>query len=75
MMDFKEALQIINEMISETSEKKYDGILVKRLEASNTLDEGRTTNQTHIAITGEQMNIFPYLMAEGYFNCNYDELV
>ena len=73
MMDFKEALQIINEMISETSEKKYDGILVKRLEASNTLDEGRTTNQTHIAITGEQMNIFPYLMAEGYFNCNYDE--
>ena len=44
MMDFKEALQIINEMISETSEKKYDGILVKRLEASNTLDEGRTTN-------------------------------
>ena len=38
---------------------RYDGIAVKLLEASNTLDEGRTTNQTHIAITGEQMDIFP----------------
>lgn len=72
-MDFKEALLIINEVLPETSGRKYDGILVKRLEASNTLDEGRTTNQTHIAITGEQMNIFPYLMADGYFNCEYDQ--
>lgn len=72
-MDFKEALVIVNEVLPETLGRRYDGILVKRLEASNTLDEGRTTNQTHIAITGEQMNIFPYLMADGYFNCEYDE--
>lgn len=72
-MDFKEAQIIINKVISATKGKKYDGIVVKRLEASNTLDEGRTTNQTHIAITGEQMNIFPYLMADGYFNCEYDQ--
>lgn len=71
-MDFKEALDIVNEVLSETSRRQYDGIIVKRLEISNTLDEGRTTNQTHIAITGEQMNIFPYLMADGYFNCEYD---
>ena len=58
-MDFKEALVIVNEVLPETLGRRYDGILVKRLEASNTLDEGRTTNQTHIAITGEQMNIFP----------------
>lgn len=32
---------------------EYDGFIVKELKASNTLDEGRTTNQTHIAITGE----------------------
>ena len=56
-MDFKEALVIVNEVLPETLGRRYDGILVKRLEASNTLDEGRTTNQTHIAITGEQMNI------------------
>lgn len=47
----------------------YDGIIVKKLEASNTLDDGRTTtNQTHIAITGSQMDIFPYLRSDGYFN-------
>lgn len=72
-MGFKEAIMNICEILPEIADRKYDGILVKRLEASNTLDEGRTTNQTHIAITGEQMNIFPYLMAEGYFQCGYDE--
>lgn len=72
-MNFREALSIINEILPITEEKAYDGILVKRLEASNTLDEGRTTNQTHIAITGSQMDIFPYLRANGYFNCNYTD--
>ena len=45
----------------------YDGVIVKALAASNTLDAGRSTNQTHIAITGAQMDIFPYLCADGYF--------
>lgn len=72
-MNFSEALEIIKNIIPTCSEKEYDGIIVKRLEASNTLDEGRTTNQTHIAISGEQMNMFPYLMADGYFKCNYDD--
>lgn len=72
-MNFTEAMEIIKNIIPECSAKEYDGIVVKRLEASNTLDEGRTTNQTHIAISGEQMNMFPYLMADGYFKCNYDD--
>lgn len=72
-MNFSEALDIISNIIPECTSKEYDGIMVKRLEASNTLDEGRTTNQTHIAISGEQMNMFPYLMADGYFKCNYDD--
>lgn len=72
-MNFSEALDIISNIIPECTSKEYDGIIVKRLEASNTLDEGRTTNQTHIAISGEQMNMFPYLMADGYFKCNYDD--
>jgi len=71
-MEFIEALEIIRHVIDGLSNNEYDGIIVKRLEASNTLDEGRTTNQTHIAISGEQMNIFPYLMADGYFECEYD---
>jgi hypothetical protein len=51
----------------------YDGVIVKRLEASNTLDKGRTTKQSHIAITGSQMDMFPYLRADGYFTEDYDK--
>lgn len=72
-MNFTEALEIVRNVVTGNVQNVYDGIIVKRLEASNTLDEGRTTNQTHIAISGEQMNMFPYLMADGYFKCNYDE--
>ena len=32
-MDFDEALSIINQIFPETSGIKYDGIIVKRLEA------------------------------------------
>lgn len=72
-MDFSEAIKAVKKIIPELQSIEYDGIAVKRLEASNTLDEGRTTNQTHIAITGEQMDIFPYLMADGYFNGDYEK--
>lgn len=72
-MEFHAALEIVKHIIDGLNDADYDGLIVKRLEASNTLDEGRSTNQTHIAISGEQMNMFPYLMAEGYFQCNYDE--
>ena len=72
-MEFTEAIEIIKNIVPESSVNEYDGIMVKRLEASNTLDEGRTTNQTHIAISGEQMNMFPYLMADGYFKWDYND--
>lgn len=72
-MDFNKSLDIVNEVIPESRNQKYDGLIVKKLEASNTLDEGRTTNQTHIAITGKQMDLFPYLAAEGYFGTDYEE--
>lgn len=72
-MEFTEAIEVIKNIIPESSANEYDGIMVKRLEPSNTLDEGRTTNQTHIAISGEQMNMFPYLMADGYFECDYND--
>ncbi len=71
-MVFNEAIRIVSDVLRSTgtriNENGYDGIIVKKLEASNTLDDGRTTNQTHIAITGSQMDIFPYLRSEGYFN-------
>ena len=71
-MDFNSTIQLIASILNSTgttiNTDDYDGIIVKKLEASNTLDENRTTNQTHIAITGNQMDIFPYLRSAGYFN-------
>lgn len=63
-------LENINVKIANRN--KYDGIMVKELKASNTLDKNRSTNQTHIAITSNQMDIFPYLRAEGYFSSEFD---
>lgn len=75
-MEFNEAIQIVCTALAATGTivcaEDYDGIAVKKLLASNTLDEGRTTNQTHLAITGSQMDIFPYLRSEGYLTGNED---
>ena len=70
-MNYSEAWNSIKQIVHGYSDKAYDGIIVKKLGASNTLDEGRTTNQTHIAITGEQMDFFPHLRADGYFTPAY----
>ena len=71
-MDFNSTIQLIASILNSTgttiNTDDYVGIIVKKLEASNTLDENRITNQTHIAITGSQMDIFPYLRSDGYFN-------
>ena len=71
IMTFQEAINTIAKTLSQAGTTiktdAYDGAIIKKLAASNTLDFGRTTNQTHIAITGAQMDIFPYLCADGYF--------
>lgn len=74
-MDFNEAIQIVKEELLKTGlavNGNYDGLIVKRLESSNTLDPNRTTKQTHIAITGDQMDMFPYVKSEGYFSADYE---
>ena len=77
-MVFQDAIKIVCENLTQIGTtllpESYDGLIVKKLESSNTLDDGRKTNQTHIAITGEQMDIFPYLKADGYFSRNDDDL-
>ena len=76
-MMFSEAIKRIDALLknvgSNISYYEYDGVIVKKLEASNTLDEGRATNQTHIAITGVQMDLFPYVRADGYFEAEYNK--
>jgi len=77
-VSFGDAYNIVKKILNNIGvylqdEQNYDGIAVKKLESSNTLDEGRTTNQTHIAITSSQMDIFPYLRAEGYFSTDFHD--
>lgn len=71
---YSQKYQIVEDALASIGanlENKYDGFIVKKLKSSNTLDDGRTTKQTHIAITGEQMDIFPYVRATGYFDNSY----
>ena len=76
-MDFNEAIKLIYKVLgnihSNINTENYDGLIVKKLEVSNTLDAGRTTKQSHIAITGAQMDLFPYVRADGYFEVEYDK--
>lgn len=76
-MDFQEVFQQVSEVLkkigSSVDSENYDGLIVKKLESSNTLDKGRTTKQSHIAITGAQMDMFPYVRADGYFEVDYDQ--
>ncbi|OZM56877.1 hypothetical protein CIB95_08890 [Lottiidibacillus patelloidae] len=46
----------------------FDAMLVKKLATSNTITHNTSTNQTHIALTASEMDIFPYL-----HNFNYLE--
>lgn len=77
-MDFISALKIVKDVLSRVGcvidKKSHDGIMIKALSASNTLDTSRgATKQTHIAITGPQIDMFPYLRADGYFEPEYAE--
>lgn len=48
-MEFAEAISLVKSKIADTEGKDYDGVIVKFLEASNTLDPNRgPTKQTHI---------------------------
>ena len=65
-ISFEEAMDIVSNKLANLGtnikdSKEYDGMIVKRLASSNTLDE-KNSKQTHIAITGEQMSIFPVLL-------------
>lgn len=74
-MNFEEGLKIIIDSLSDVGVNvahNYDGLIVKELVLSNTLDSSRSgSKQTHIAITGPQMDIFPYVRADGYLNVDY----
>ena len=75
-MEFSDAItrivSVLRSIGSDISSGEYDGLIVKKLMSSNTLGERSSTKQTHIAITGPQMDMFPCIRADGYFDCEYD---
>lgn len=72
MIEFKYAIDVVSNTLIKIYQKidpnDYDGLIVKNLKSSNTLDKDRKSNQTHIAITGEQMELFPYIKSDSYFS-------
>lgn len=49
-MNFSESLDIISNIIPECTSKEYDGIMVKKLEASNTLEGENNQSDTYCNI-------------------------
>ena len=44
----------------------YDSFIVNKMAASNCISKGISSHQTHIAITGKQMDLFPYLYSKAF---------
>lgn len=70
-MGFSDKFKTISDILSKNYniniyEKNYDGYIVKQLSESNCIRKGITSHQSHIAITGEQMELFPYIYSKKY---------
>lgn len=71
-MTFYEVYDLILASCPFLSGNVYDGIIVKKLAATNTISDTGSSHQSHMAFTGKQKDFFPFLDADGYFNINYD---
>ena len=63
---------LLNQNGIEIKETDYDSLLVKQLSGSNIL--GEKGKQTHIAITGESMEMFPYIYSKEFIELNNKEM-
>lgn len=71
-MEFSEVLNLIISSCPFLSGNEYDGIIIKKLAATNTISDTGASHQSHIAFTGKQKDFFPFLNADGYFNVGYE---
>lgn len=71
-MTFSEVYNLILESCPFLRGNSYDGIIVKKLAATNTISDTGSSHQSHMAFTGKQKDFFPFLEADGYFNVDYD---
>lgn len=70
-MEFKEVFEKIQEIVSDKMGinliiDAYDSFIVNKMAASNCISKGISSHQTHIAITGKQMDLFPYLYSKAF---------
>lgn len=71
-MEFSEVLNLIISSCPFLSGNEYDGIIIKKLAATNTISDTGASHQSHMAFTGKQKDFFPFLNADGYFNVGYE---
>lgn len=71
-MEFQEVLKLVINSCPLLCDFEYDGIIVKKLAATNTISDTGASHQSHIAYTGKQKDFFPFLEADGYFNVGYE---
>lgn len=71
-MEFSEVLNLIVSSCPFLSGNEYDGIIIKKLAATNTISDTGASHQSHMAFTGKQKDFFPFLNADGYFNVGYE---
>ena len=71
-MEFSKVLNLIVSSCPFLSGNEYDGIIIKKLAATNTISDTGASHQSHMAFTGKQKNFFPFLNADGYFNVGYE---
>ena len=75
-MEFLQGLEKLTQMLAECNTvidpEKYDGFIVKSLSPTNIVGANVNSGQYHIAITGQQMDLFPYLRPNGYFEEPHD---
>ena len=70
-MEFTEVFEKIQQIVFEKMDIQldiddYDAFIVKRMPASNCIIKGISSKQSHIAITGKQMDLFPYLYSKAF---------
>lgn len=55
-------------------ENDYDGYIVKKMAESNCINKDIASKQSHIAITGDQMDLFPYIYSNQFIKENNSEM-
>lgn len=63
---FDDAVRRIFNVLGVSNENEYDGLIIKNLPDSEIYNPIGKSHQTHIAVTGDRMDIFPAVMAHNY---------